>query len=307
MEDSFTISKKFGFLNYPYKMNCDFFEIKPLKCYSKIQQKFHKKLNIDGFYYPKNTSKYKLSFYPKILPAKIKNSERPPLLYEVPLSHEITLLNSIDINREGFIDTQLIINLLGFLFSTRLQIADWKLDGRIPISLNANFYSSDLTKSHFLFWVYQWWSILEKDQQLQFINIIYLHNRTISLEWWWEKFLYQYIIFDGLYKLHISITNSNQRISHRDRFKKMFDAYGLISNDELVNSLYKYRNKLFHEGLWDSSIIGYPIENQDSLYFGEHLARINSRLICSITNYQNNYIKSCWWCMGNSILDKMQN
>ena len=74
--------------------------------------------------------------------------------------------------------------------------------------------------------------------------------------------------------------------------------YGIPRDNALVDKLYKARNELFHEAMGTGSTIGFGSANQDAFYLPHHHSRLNSRLICGIVGYHNDYLESGWWKMG---------
>ena len=62
-----------------------------------------------------------------------------------------------------------------------------------------------------------------------------------------------------------------------------------------------WRMNFFHAFYFVSfmgSTIGFGSANQDAFYLPHHHSRLNSRLICGIVGYHNDYLESGWWKMG---------
>lgn len=127
---------------------------------------------------------------------------------------------------------------------------------------------------------------------------MYVLTRAKSLEWDWDAFAHQYMVFDALYKLHTKLTHSGANVPHQKRFEVLLSAYGVPTNDTLVERIYEARNELFHEAMWVDSAFCYGSSDANAFYLPHHLGRLNSRLICGISGYRNEYAGSVWWTLG---------
>jgi len=216
----------------------------------------------------------------------------------MPSSHLIEIKNPISTQNEPFTDEALIVYLLAYLYGTRLQLSDWKFEGRIPFKPVNNIYITDDTILHFLTHTYSWWRKLTESQRIKFVNILYVYNRAKSLEWDWDMFLNQYMVFDALYKFHLEFKSNLFAKNHRHRFDVLCNEYSVV-NDDLINKIYNTRNNLFHEAIWvQSSAIGFGSKDSDAHQLPYHLSRLNERIICSITGYNNEFSSSPWWAFG---------
>lgn len=107
------------------------------------------------------------------------------------------------------------------------------------------------------------------------------------------------MVFDPIYALHIELNPSAKRAKyHKGRFEFLLSCYGIPADRDLINRIYCARNELFHEALWVGSIIGFESLDREAYYFPLHLSRLNSRLICGVVGYKNDYLNSVWWAMG---------
>lgn len=114
----------------------------------------------------------------------------------------------------------------------------------------------------------------------------------------WDAFHQQYMVFDGLFRLHALLKPLSGRLTHEERFTTLCDAYGIPIDDRIVTLIFQARNNLFHEGTWAGGMMGYGTSEPDALQYPRHLARLNARLLCSIAGYRNSYTASVWWAMG---------
>ena len=222
----------------------------------------------------------------------------------MPSSHQITIPNPICTDSEKGSDETLITFLFAYIYGTRLMPSKWRFDGRIPIKPANHIYVTDNTILHFFEHVYTWWKTLTENQRIKFINILYVFNRARSLEWDWDTFFHQYVVFDALYKFHLELHPNRKAKNHLHRFKVLCEEYSVF-NVSLINNIYTTRNELFHEAMWANSMIGFGSQNRDAHQLPFHLARLNERIISGITGYKNGYIRTPWWCFGAFEFDKM--
>lgn len=298
------MDSEFGFLTRPFK--CEFLgvSITPLADHALRLEAIQKDSNRDGFYYPPQQSTHTVDLFTGKPKQKVERSERPALLFFLPPSHQITIQNPICKDGEKGTDEALIVFLLAYIFGTRLMPSQWKFDGRVPIKSVNSIYISDTTGAHFIEHVYSWWKTLTEGQRIKFANILYVFNRARSLEWEWDAFLHQYLVFDALYDLYHEFNPPPERPKLKDRFNILCEKYSVF-NEDLVNSIYRARNDLFHEATWVQSTIGFGSPDSDAYQLPQYLAELNSQIICGITGYENNYIRLPWWTRQTLEFDKM--
>jgi hypothetical protein len=300
-----TLHKQFGFLQPPLKAQFLGVQIEPLLDYDKHLEWFNALTNIDGFIYPLQIETWEANPRTGELERKVEKSERPASVYQLPASHSISIQNPIATTGSTFADDALIIYLLAFAYGTRLQLSEWKFEGRIPVEPRTDFFISERVCIDFLTHTYAWWKNLLPPQRTKFINILYVYTRARSLEWDWEEFVYQYMTFDALYQLYIELSpHSKKHVKHKERLRVICKAYDIPCNEDLVEGICSARNELFHEAMWAGSTIGFGSANRDAFYFPRHLAKFNSRVICNIAGYKNDYAKSPWWTLGRFGFDR---
>lgn len=255
--------------------------------------------NDDGFLYlpTVETVKHDHQGQEKAVP----NSTRPALLHKLPASHSISLNLKNDRDSIRKSDSGFTIHLLGYIYGTRVQFSDWWHDGRISIKSTHNIYIKHSTAEDYLAKSYEKYKTLKEEYKTWFVNVLIMHSRASSYEWDWESFTIEYMVFDGLYRLFSEIFNKRAK-GHKDRFRIVFDQFGIATNDDLVDCIYSLRNDLFHQGLWDK---GQPCTGSSSDAFSAqyNLARINNRLIPALLGYQNDYVRSPWWSISKQTFD----
>lgn len=196
---------QFGFLQVPLQANFLGVSLSPLDNHAERLAAIKKESNKDGFYYPPQICEYSIDLIKNNVKNKIEQSEKPATVYPFISSHRIKIENPISTIGEPTADEAAIIYLLAFIYGTRLQPSQWRFEGRIPIKSQHNIYIADDTCLHFLEHVYGWWRKQSVGQRQKFVNVLYVYTRAISLEWDWDMFVHQYMVFDALYNLHLGI------------------------------------------------------------------------------------------------------
>ena len=130
-----------------------------------------------------------------------------------------------------------------------------------------------------------------------------MHNRTSTYEWDWEKFMMNYTVFDGSFKLFASINKIKNKIKHEERFKVLFDFYGIPYHEEYINQIIFLRNDLFHQTIWDGGLPTAPEDIYKGFYHHSSLKKINLRVITAILGYHTNFIKMPWWSIHSVVFD----
>lgn len=287
--------REFGFLQQPIRGQFLGIKISPLSDHKERLNWLEENINRDGFFYPPQTATYKVDPITNENTEKIEDSERPASIFKLLPSHKISVTNPTNNLNSTNSDDVLVVNILAYLFGTRLQFSGWYFDTRIPINYTNDIVIYDEALFHFLEYIYNWWGRLSPKCQKKYINILYVFTRARSLLWKWEKFAHQYMVFDAIFNLHKELNSIQDNGSHRERFDTLIDEYSLPHNDDLVNKMYSTRNDLFHEAIWGENLLGFGPLDSNIQSLPLYLSALNSRLICSITDYKNEYSTSKWW------------
>ena len=296
---------EFGFLIKPLKGSFLGVTFAPLIDYAERLEAIKKDSNRDGFYYPPQIASYTVDLFTGNIKDKIEQTNKPASLYFLPSSHTISVENPVSTNIEPCTDEALIIYLLAYIYGTRLQPSKWKFEGRVPIKPINGIYITDATSLHFLEHVYYWWSNLTENQRTKFVNILYVYTRANSLEWDWDAFLHQYMVFDALYNFHLEFKPEISAPNHKERFNILCSQYSVF-DENLINRFYNARNSLFHEAMWVKSTIGFGSPDIDAYQLPRYLAELNAQIICGITGYKNEYTRCPWWTRQTLEFDKMK-
>ncbi len=301
--------KQFGFLKVPLKGAFTGVVIAPLSDHAERLEWFESNSNRDGFFYPPQMATYELDLKTHERKKKIERSERSASVFHMPASHEISIGNPAGRVESAFADHALIMHLLAFLYGTRLQLTEWRFEGRIPYKPTNNVLVSEEACIDFLEHVYCWWRALGNEERTRFVNILYVLTRARSLEWEWDAFIHQYMVFDALYKLYTKLNPSRPKAGfHKQRFDVMLGEYDIPANNALIEQIYTYRSQLFHEAMWGGSSFCYGSKEKEANAFNlpRHLGRLNSRIVCKMAGYRNEYASSVWWSFSCFLFDKKQ-
>lgn len=297
---------EFGFLQIPLRAEFLGVSFAPLSDHTEKLEVLQKDANKDGFYYPPQIASYSIDPRTDKIKKKIEQSEKPAKVYYLPPSHQISIKSPVATEGEPCTDEALIIYLLAYVYGTRLQPSKWKFEGRVPVKSVNNIYITNDTCLHFLEHVYTWWRKLTDSQRIKYVNILYAYTRATSLEWDWDAFLHQYMVFDALYNFHLEFKPYLKELkpTHKMRFNILCDTYSVF-NEELVNRMYNARNNLFHEAMWVKSTIGFGSPDSDAYQLPFYLATLNAQIISSITGYKNEYARCPWWTWQTLEFDKI--
>src|SRR2546425_2333073 len=279
---------RFGFLPYQDAIVFDGGRVSPVAEYDKVLACVDEHTHEDGFLCPPLERRINESG------EQVPRTERPAHLHHVPASHELLLYANGTKEDLWKGPGAFVIHLLAYRFGLRLQFHDWWFDGRIPIRLTHNIITTHATMEHFVSHCYWTWKGWPKERQKKFTNVLIMHSRVPSYEWDWERFMIEYIVFDGCYKL----AEGPQRAGGAQRFDFLCNQFGIPSDSDVVQKIVGLRNDLFHETLWDNS---QPCTGVSESAFMQsyYIRRLNQRLIPALLGYMNSYVQTSWWFHGS--------
>ncbi|MEK6545681.1 MAG: hypothetical protein AABZ28_04025 [Nitrospinota bacterium] len=293
----------FGYLGLKKSYIFEGGKIAVLEDFDKAQQWMEEYLNRDGFLYPPITQS--ITCDPVTMEKKetISNTERPALLHRIPSTHSIEIHGCGDIDELRKGPSAFVINLLGFLLGYRLQFHNWWFDGRVPIKKNNGLFVQKETVEDFISHGYNVWKTWDAENQKLIINLLYMFSRSPCYEWEWERFSIDYMVIDGIWKLHKSLRKIDDKVSHPQRILRMCKDYKIPKNDEYLSKINKLRTELFHESLWDG---GQPCGSgsNDAFYKTIFMRNIIKRLVPALIGYKTPFIKTEWWHLGAFSFDK---
>ncbi len=298
---------RFGFLPHKWTIEFEGGKISPIPEFEENAAWIDKYTNEDGFLYPPIMQRVEVEPI-TMKPLKyIPKTERPAHLHKIPPSHELSLYDSgtqEDI-RKG--PGSFIVHLIAYLFGVRLQFHDWWLDGRLPIKERARTHYirfTEKTAGEFISHCYNTWKSWGEREQKLITNVLFMHSRAPSYEWEWERFMIEYIVLDGSWKLAELLGLITRRnVPHKDRIKTLCQIFGISNNEDLADKIVCLRNELFHETLWDASQPGTAV-SISSFILPDHLRRLNQRLIPGLFGYKTPYLQTGWWFHGKFDFDQ---
>jgi len=297
------ITDQFGFLPKQLDLECSGFKIYCVDNFHETLKSIKETVNRDGFIYPRMT--YSAVVNPTTMREikRIPNSERPTLLYKLPPSHHIEfetddiMKEKKELRRELF---GFIMHLIGYIFGVRLQFHDWWFDGRTPFDSQHNIGITKKKLEEFLVHAINKFMSWEKEKQISFVNILYMHNRAPSYEWDWETFIIEYMVFDACWKF--SGLGKTTKTKHENRINRICTEYKLYQKNDVIEKIVKLRNNLFHEALWCGEM-PCTVADNDDFFVSYHLRRLNQRLIPALLGYNSTYVGSDWTCLGSHSFD----
>lgn len=146
---------------------------------------------------------------------------------------------------------------------------------------------------------YHTWKDWGEEHKKWFLNILIMHSRAPSYEWDWERFIIEYMVFDGAYKLASELHNTGRaKIPHKKRFEILLNQFGLVFDEDKISEIYNLRNDLFHQSIWDKGQPCTSRSGNNAIYHQLNLSKINSRLIPALLGYETMYISSPWWSLA---------
>ncbi len=185
------------------------------------------------------------------------------------------------------------------MFCYRLQFEDWWHDARTPMH-GRRWSVLRQSEERLLSKAYSTWRKWQETERTRFTNLLYMHIRSFSYEWDWERFTLRYMVFDGCYKMARALGHLPTKVGHRGRLDAMFSWVGMPTDAAVVGKIVDLRNALFHEALWDSGQPG--VGSRTGFKHADDLWRINDRLLFALAGYDGPYLSSAWWNIGQALI-----
>lgn len=160
-------------------------------------------------------------------------TKRPAQLFRLPASHSLELDTKSSRAARRSRDGRFIINLLGYCFGTRLQFHDLWFDAAVPIG-KASLNIAPRVLSDFISHVYDVWRSWTECAQRLASNLLYMHCRAPAYPWYWEQFVFEYMVTDACYRLAVEtatdetrLRNGDKDLLHKDRISALCEVFGL--------------------------------------------------------------------------------
>lgn len=233
----------------------------------------------------------------------IPKSDRPALLFRLPVTHSL-ILDNINGNKYDLRQDigVFIVHFIGFLFNYRCQFDDWSVDGRIPVKGHGdyNFYNLDKAGKCIEIAYKMWKSWDDRDKRI-LTNILFLHSRTCKYEFDWERFMAEYQILDATYALAKKYYNVPD-VPHNKRIIEICNFFNIAIDLNQIDTIVRLRNDLIHEALWDGKMPG-AAPQSDNYYKHFYINSLTNRIIFSLLGIKSTYNQSSWWHMGKCYFD----
>ena len=293
-EDHRMYETRFGFLIKPLHLQVAGVAITPLADYRDLVSSFEQGVNKDGWYYPPQSEQVTfpdprdMSRY-----ERVPETKRPAHLFSLPSSHSLCIESPSSLDpREG--DASFLVQLLAYLYGTRLQVEDFQFDGKVAINQTTHpVWLHQRAIERFVTKAYAEWRANPPDRRLRIINILYMHTKAPSYDWTWEQFLTEYLVNDALYDLCCRSGLASE-VAHERRILELCDRLGVWRAPEApIAALVTMRNALFHEALWEGERPGYR-NGADGFYRTADLRTLNQRLIAALLGGRTEYTETQW-------------
>lgn len=284
----------FGFLRYDLPIVFEGISINPLANHADIVAAINRVEHEDGFWYSPPSRRVELDPHTHEPVRDVPNTERPAFLWKVPATHRLTVPTNLD--RDAFRrETGLfVIHLLGYLFGTRLQFEHWWVDNRIPTKLQARFVNAARVVEPFMSTCYQTWQTWTPEERKSIAGLLYMHTRVPSYEWIWERFTFEYMVFDGLYALAAPRHGLPSRGNHSERIDRLCEALRIPTDASFVERIVQLRNNLFHQLTFGDQAPGFGGHN-DVYVLPYRLRDLNRRIIAGLLGWDVPFVHSGWW------------
>ncbi|NPE30664.1 hypothetical protein HNV12_22450 [Methanococcoides sp. SA1] len=304
------ITDKFGYLPEPLEIDFSFGKIYPIANYDEIKQDVLSSAYNKKFIFPPNIVKTKIPESLRLSKIdkntdmssweEIPNTERPSLMMHLPATHiiELNLKDKYEM-RDKY--GSFFINLCGFIYGTRVQFYNWKIDNKARVSNRSGFHAPNNSIINLFENASKTIKTFDDEYLKRITNILFIYLRSLSEEYEWLEFSLLYMVFDSCYKLAYDYYDlEKKRIPHANRLKVLAEKFKIIVDEDEFDTFVTYRNNLFHEALWRDESPGKT--NISSFYI--HILFFQSfvsKIIAALTGYDGPYISNVWKTTGRVI------
>ena len=294
----------FGFLEYPHNIYFEGGCICLIDKYEESLQFINELIHKNGFFYPPEVNTYTIRKGEE--DKKVPHTRRPVQLYHLPPSHNIIFEDKKDYEALREYSGAFIIYILSYLFNTHLQFWDWRVSSKTPIRRPHFIIISKPILERFLSYAFTKWKRWDRKQQIHYNNLLFMHSRAPSYQWEWERFMIEYMVFDGLYDLTCQINQEQVNkaktvyfpkkniVPHKGRFQILCEVYDICYLEKEVDNIYKLRNELFHKAMYGGAKPGFKSNSQlfTTPFF---LRQLNQRILPATLEYKNKFINDIPW------------
>jgi hypothetical protein len=290
------ISDAFGFLPLESAITFEYGEVEPLPEIAQTIAEIKSATHRDGYIYPPRHDDQALHVFQEWG----TETERPAHLYRLSPSHVLRLRGDLVEPVFRSADGAFLMYFVGFLFGYRLQFDGWWCDRRLPMQGRRWSHLREDLVPGLLSNAYRVWRSWQRPERVRFTNLLYMHVRSASYEWDWERFSINYMVFDGCYKMAVTLKHVLPVTGHPARLSSLLRWSSMPNHPSHIVDIARLRRELFHEGLWDDSQPGTASRN--GIVQADNLARINDRLLFSLAGYRGPYVSAPWWSVGKALI-----
>lgn len=194
----------------------------------------------------------------------VPDSDREAPLWSTLMTHRLVYNGSRSLNRKT---TQrgraaFLIYLAGAVYGVELQHRGWTVGGKQHKTTSGLFIGDRGNMARLLDQANAWYTKASQEMRTTAIAALYLHNHIPSMKWDWERFAWQYSIFDAAWSLArasglISAMTKSREWPHRLRLREFARRFRLRRDASLFQRVVHCRNNLVHQVTWGRVIVGH--------------------------------------------------
>ena len=195
------------------------------------------------------------------------------------------------------------MHALGCIFGAELQFSDWTVTGRKRPSEGGAFGPSQESVSAALRILPTWYGKQSSDAKRVITNALFMHNHTPSYEWEWERFLWQYVAFDGCW---FALQGIGNQTPHHLRLKKFAKYYDLVIEEAAFAEWVRIRNELIHEVSWGGAMLGLQADIRARKAYLP-LRSFTTRALLAVMGFGSDSVKTDWRSAFQMVLEAPRN
>ena len=265
--------------------------VEVLPTYAAPATQVEKEGQADGFLYPPVVMRA-VSGQPE--PA----AKRPAHLFQLPASHEIRLDGRATKQPDERQVAAFVMHFLGVLHGVWLQFEDCWFDRRVPVIPHQSFSLTPDEAGRVIRSALDTWLSWPPKERTRVTNALFMHCRSASYDWEWERFAVDYWVTDGIWRTAETLKLVNSSVGgHAKRINVLCKEFGVHEDANRVRAIVELRKGLMHEALWDEVQPG-TARSAVTLEVPWNLRRLNLRLFLAILGVRADFTATPWWCGG---------
>lgn len=300
------MEKKFGFYPYPSSFVAGNIQVKPLETFDSAIARVARASRItnDWFYPPLVRERLVVGPISPIKPTE------PPLIfarrYQLPPTHLIRHSGTQSSERLNF-----LILCIGFLLGMRLVPEPWGHFYRTPVEKHrlTGLIVSHRDVERCLPLFDKFWLDHNARVRRMMLSAINIFQLAASYEYQYEKFIFQYVALDSIYRIFVDCGHipersgsiiargKKRRVAHSERPRLICKKLGVPlpgwvrkKRGKNANALSEIRNNLFHQGQVGEEPIGFGGIQIPGLVLS--MKGLNCRALLYLLGLRDPYISS---------------